>query len=186
MTETVRCDGSRRTVVIDSLLLRREKHTPVQAVVCQVGTKEGGQGVTRSGDLRKLETGREEEVGQDGLPRRKERRAGSLLIMAVGVLRLRVWWTSPPQPRILHRTYNPSYSTLRRCQEAIGLPLLRVGIMQDWRAGAVRRFDGKCLSPLRQGEIAVIALLRGNHALTNLVGIEPFCIRADDHHISPQ
>jgi len=122
MTETALNQRSRRAMVIDPLLLRCEKHTPVQAVVCQVGTKEGGQGVTRSDDLRKLETGREEEVGQNSLPRRKERRAGSLFIMVAGVLRLCVWWTSPPQPRTLHRTYNPSYSTLRRCQEEIFIP----------------------------------------------------------------
>jgi hypothetical protein len=38
----------------DPLLLRREKHTPVQAVVCQVGTKEGGQGPVGSDDIGKV------------------------------------------------------------------------------------------------------------------------------------
>src|SRR5262245_35165582 len=97
---------------VTSPLITREKHTPVQAVVFQVGIKEGGQGVTRNGGLGKLKTGGEEEVGRKSLPRRKERRAGSLVIMAVGVLRFRVWCTSPPQPRILRRPYNPSYSSL--------------------------------------------------------------------------
>jgi hypothetical protein len=40
-----------RSVMTDPLLLRREKHTPVQAVVCQVGTKEGGQGPVGSDDV---------------------------------------------------------------------------------------------------------------------------------------
>src|SRR5882672_5374930 len=65
-------------------------------------------------------------------------------------------------------------------------PVLRLGIMQDWCAGAVRHLDGKCLSPLRQGEIAVVALLHGDHALTNLVRMELFCIRADYDHIPSQ
>jgi len=40
-----------RSVMTDPLLLRREKHTPVQTVVCQVGTKEGGQGPVGSDDI---------------------------------------------------------------------------------------------------------------------------------------
>lgn len=95
----------------------------------------------------------------------------SLFIMAAGVLRWLVWWTFPPQPRILrilHGTYSPSYSTLRRCQEAICVPFLRVRIVQDWRVRMVRAFAGEGLSPLRQGEIAAVTLLYGNGTLADL------------------
>lgn len=37
----------------DPSLVRREKHTPVQVVVFQVGTKEGGQGVAGKSEREK-------------------------------------------------------------------------------------------------------------------------------------
>jgi hypothetical protein len=97
---------SRRRILTVPLAVRREKHTPIQAVVFQVGTKDSGQGAAGDNEDREGQ-----EAGLGGLPRRKERGSSPLCIMAVGVLRSLVWWTIPLRPRIPHGTYDlPNYT----------------------------------------------------------------------------
>ena len=125
----------------------------------------GGHQRRRPGSSRKKGEGK--RIGREG------GRGGPEWLAHFSSLFIGIWvephnGPSLPQPRILHGTYSPSYSTLRRCQEAICVAFLRVRIVQDWRIRVVRAFAGEGLSPLRQGEIAVVTLLHGNGALADL------------------
>jgi hypothetical protein len=120
MTSAALTEDSHGDGVTSPLLVRCEKHAPVQAVVSPVGTKEGGQGVTENDREGDTQTDRKEEADWSGcLPARKERFVSSL-DMAVGVLHFVVWWTFPPQPRTLHGIYSSLLLlSLCRSQEAI-------------------------------------------------------------------
>jgi hypothetical protein len=177
-------EGSRRCAVTIPLLVRREKHTPVQAVVSQVGTKDSGHGVAGSSDAGEEWAG----AGQLSLPKRKGRCNSSLYVMAAGVLRFLAWWTFPPQLRIRHGTYSLSYYTLRRCQEGICVPLLRrcAGVVQDRRVLPVGGRDGDRLGLFWQGEVTPVAPLHRAGPVTDLLDTEPLGVGADHHHIAPE